>query len=207
MKYNQIYKNKNVWGEQPNELLQKIYRRLNTSTDFLDLGCGQGRDSLFMLKNGFRVDAVDNSQEGINKIKKFIKTNNLPVANINLFYSDVRNFNILKNKYDIINAFNSLQFLPKKEVQEMIENIKSNIKDKGYVIISGFTTYDPLYKKINNEKRCFFKPQELKNIFFDFHIIEYKEKIIEDKGHPGSPEPHQHGIVQLIAQKIKNSPK
>ncbi len=203
MKYNQIYKNNNVWGEQPNELLQRIYSQLNISANFLDLGCGQGRDSLFMLKNGFKVDAIDNSREGINKIKEFVQSNNLPVANINLFCSDIRNFNILKNKYDIINAFNSLQFLPKKEALKIIINIKSDIKNNGYIIISGFTTDDPLYKKMNNGKRCFFELQELKNIFFDFHIIEYKEKIIEDKGHPGSPEPHQHGVVKIIAQKIK----
>ncbi len=207
MKYNQIYKNKNVWGTQPNELLQKIYEHLKVGSYFLDLGCGQGRDSLFMLKNGFKIDTVDNSQEGINKIKEFAQSNNLSLVNINLFCSDIRNFNILKNKYDIINAFNSLQFLPKKETLKIIENIKNNIKGEGYVIISAFTTDDPLYKKMNTEKRCFFEPQELKNIFFDFHIIEYKEKIIEDKGHPGSPEPHQHGVVKIIAQKIKNSPK
>ncbi len=203
MNYNQIYKNNNVWGEQPNELLQKIYSQFNTGTNFLDLCCGQGRDSLFMLKNRFKVDAVDISREGINKIKEFVHSNNLPVVNINLFCSDIRNFNILKNKYDIINAFNSLQFLPKKEALKIIENIKSNIKSEGYVIISGFTTDDPLYKKMNNKKGCFFAPQELKNIFLGFHIIEYKEKIIKDKGHPGNPEPHRHGIVQLIAQKNK----
>lgn len=203
MKYNQIYKNNNVWGNQPNELLQKIYSQLNTGANFLDLGCGQGRDSLFMLQKGFKVDAIDNSQEGINKIKEFIQANNLPIDNINLFCNDIKNFNITKNKYDITNAFNSLQFLSKKEALKIIEDIKCNIKNNGYVIISGFTVNDPLYKKMNNDGRCFFESQELRKIFSDFNIIEYKEDIIEDKGHPGSPEPHQHGVVKIIAQKNK----
>ncbi len=201
MKYNQIYKNNNVWGNQPNVLLQKIYSRLKPATNFLDLGCGQGRDSLFMLQKGFNIDAVDNSQEGINKIKEIIHSNNLSIANINLFCNDIINFNILKNKYAIINAFNSLQFLPKEKSLKIIANIKNNIKNKGYIIISGFTTNDPLFKKTNNDKRCFFTPKELKILFSDFEIIEYREKNIKDDGHPGSPEPHQHGIVQLIAQK------
>lgn len=203
MGYNQIYQNNNIWGKQPNELLQKIYNQLNAGANFLDLGCGQGRDSLFMLQKGFKVDAVDNVQEGINKIQNFIQINSLPVDNINLFYSDIRNFNIAKNKYDIINAFNSLQFLPKKTALKIIEDIKYNIKNNGYVIISGFTVDDPLYKKINNDKRCFFESQELRKIFSDFNIIKYKEDIIKDKGHPGSPEPHQHGVVKIIAQKNK----
>ncbi len=203
MKYNQIYKNNNTWGKHPNELLQKICNLFNIGANFLDLGCGQGRDSLFMLQKGFKVDAVDNSQKAIEQIKKSIQADSLPIANINLFCSDISSFDITKNKYDIINAYNSLQFLPKKEALKMIESIKSNIKDNGYVIISGFTTSDPFYKKINNDKRCFLGPQELRKIFSDFNVIEYKEEIIKDKGHPGSPEPHTHGIVKMIAQKTK----
>ncbi|PIT93968.1 hypothetical protein COU00_01495 [Candidatus Falkowbacteria bacterium CG10_big_fil_rev_8_21_14_0_10_43_11] len=203
MKYNQIYKNNFVWGNKPNGLLQKIYKLNKVNSEFLDLGCGQGRDVLFMLEKGYKVTAVDNSQEGIKKIKELIQANNLLIANINLnlFCGDIKNFNIQKNKYVIINAFNSLQFLPKKEAVKIIEIIKKNIKNGGYVIISGFTINDPLYKKINNDKRCFFEPQELKKMFSDFHIILYKEEIIEDKGHAGSPEPHKHGIVKMIAQK------
>lgn len=159
-----------------------------------------------MLQKGFKVDAVDNSQEGINKIKEQIQVNNLLPTNITLFCDRIQNFNIAKDKYGIINAFNSLQFLSKQEALKIINNIKSNIKNNGYVIISSFTTNDPLYIKINNDKRCFFEPQELKKIFSDFNIIEYEEKIIEDKGHPGTPKPHHHGIVKLIAQKIRSIP-
>lgn len=201
MKYNQIYKNNNVWGNKPNELLQKIYKQLSTDLEFLDLGCGQGRDSLFMLQKGFKVTAIDNSQEDIKKIKEFIQTNSLPLSNINLFCKDIKSFNIKKNKYAIINIFNSLQFLPKKEAIKLIYKIKKTIKNKGYIIISGFTVSDPLYKKMNNGNRCFFKPQELKKLFSDFNIIFYEEKIILDKGHYGSSEPHRHGIVKMIAQK------
>lgn len=207
MNYDQIYKNKNVWGNQPNELLKKIYKRLNAGANFLDLGCGQGRDALFMALKGFKVTAIDRSQEGIKKIKEFIQAKKLSPVNINLFCEDIRNFNIEKNKYNLINAFNSLQFIPKKDALKIIGNIKSSVKNNGYIIISCFTTSDPLYKKRNNHTHCFFKPQELKKIFSDFNIIKYKEEIIKDKGHPGNPEPHTHGVVKMIAQKIKNIPK
>ena len=50
MRYNQIYKNNNVWGSQPNELLQKIYNQLKASSYFLDLGCGLGRHSILFAK-------------------------------------------------------------------------------------------------------------------------------------------------------------
>ncbi len=187
---------------KPNKLLQKIYKCVNMGGDFLDLGCGYGRDSLFMLQNGFKVTAVDSSCKDIEQLKEFIQCHNLPLSNINLLCKDIRTFDIQKDKYAIINVFNSLQFLSKKEALILIDKIKIALKNRGYIIISAFTTDDPLYKKTISNSRCFFKPQELKNKFSDFNIIFYEEKIIHDIAHPKSPEPHLHGIVRLIARKV-----
>lgn len=204
MRYNKIYKNNNnVWGNKPNELLQKIYTKVSAGSKFLDLGCGQGRDSLFMLKRGFKVAAIDNSQEGIKKIKKSIKTNNLPLSNIDLSCENIETFNIKRNEYAIINIFNSLHFLAKKDALKLIEKVKKAVKSQGYIIISGFTVNDPFYKTTAVNCRCFFELQELKGIFSYFNIIFYDEKEILDKGHPGKPEPHKHNVVKMIARKIK----
>lgn len=204
MNYNIYKKDNNSCENKPNNLLQKIYNKIDASGNFLDLGCGQGRDSLFILGKGFNVTMVDKSEEEIKRIKEYIQKNNLPKNKINLHCQDIGNYNIKDNKFDIINAFNSLQFLPKKESLRLIDKIKKSLKNKGYVIISSFTVNDPLYEKTTNDSRCFFESQELRKLFSDFNIIFYKEEVIEENGHPGYPEPHHHHLVRLIAQKIKN---
>lgn len=198
--YNKIYEKDHVWGDKPNELLLKIYNRAPAGSEFLDLGCGQGRDSLFMLRKRFKVTAVDNAREGINKIRESIKIKNLPKADIRLYCEDIQEFDITKNKYTIINAYNSLQFLSPKDARQLICKIKKALKNKGYVIISSFTTADSLYKK-KSRCRCFFEPQELKKLFSDFSLVFYREKEVTDKGHPGCPGPHKHSLVQVIARK------
>jgi len=67
MDYNQIYKTEHVWGKNSNELLKSIYTYIPAGSEFLDLGCGQGRDVLFMLQNGFKVTGIDNAEEGLIK--------------------------------------------------------------------------------------------------------------------------------------------
>lgn len=200
MKYDTIYqKNKNVWGKQPNTLLQKIYTKVDGTAEFLDLGCGQGRDSLFMLQKGFSVTAVDNSKEGIKKIREDIKNNSLQADKISLFCEDIKDFKIKKNKFSIINVFNSLQFLSKTDALSVIDKIKDGLLSGGYIIISGFINSNNQLQN-NNQDRGYFEVGELKNLFSNFQIIIYEEKMINDLGHPGCLESHQHYVVKMVAR-------
>jgi tellurite methyltransferase len=201
MNFNKIYKNNSkVWGKKPNKLLQKIYGQIDSGSEFLDLGSGQGRDSLFMLQKGFKVTAVDKSQEGIKSIKESIQVHNLPIANIDLYCEDIVAFKIKKNRYALINVINSLQFLSKKDALQIISKIKQAVKNQGYIIISSFTAIGTKNKKMTFDS-CFFEPQELKKLFSDFNIIFYDEREVLDKGHPENLKPHKHNIVNMIAQK------
>ncbi len=54
MSYNNLYQqDKNVWEQNPNKLLKLIWQKVKPGV-FLDLGSGQGRDALFMARQGFR---------------------------------------------------------------------------------------------------------------------------------------------------------
>ena len=201
MTYEQIYKQRTVWGSTPNELLLKIIDDLPAGSEFLDLGCGQGRDALYMVRQGFTVTAVDNSKEAIEQIEEYVEANNVSQKKIRLFCEDISTFKIQKNVFTIINAYNSLQFIPKIKSLDVIGRMKRSIQDEGFIIISAFTVKDPLYKKMGNDLRCFFEQDELKTMFSDFRILFYEEGTKEDKGHPGSPLPHTHDIVKMIAQR------
>lgn len=200
MKNQSLLKN-NICERKPNKLLRVVFNKIPAESEFLDLGCGRGWDSLFMLTEGFSVTAVDSSEEFIKQIANCIETKNLPRDKINLVCKDMRDFEIADNKYAVINAFNFLQFLPQKDALLLIDRIKNGLKIGGYAVISGFTTGDSLYKKSQPDRRCFFAHGELKNLFSDFAVILYKETIIADQGHPGEPLPHEHHVVRLIAKK------
>lgn len=197
MKYDEIYKNNDfVWGESPNRLLEMIADKADNSAPFLDLGCGQGRDSLFMLKKGFRVIAVDKSQEGLNKILETVNMAKLPEGMIELICGDVKGFSIKANGFSVINAFNVFQFMDKSDVLSVIGSIKNGLISGGYVVVSGF-----LSAPDKNTDKGFFKEGELKDLFSDFAPVFYEEKVIDDPGHPGCPNPHQHRVVKMISQK------
>lgn len=201
MDYNKLYsKYPNIWGLEPNSLLKTIAKNHKNGT-FLDLGSGQGRDAIWMLKQGYFVTALDNSERGLKNISKAVKDQRCKNESITIIHSNIEDFHINTEMYDIIQAFNSLQFISKDKALTVVENMKSGVQKGGYIIISGFTTKDALFKKYENDVRCFFAPNELENLFSNFNIILYEEKIKNDPGHPGFEEQHTHALVRIIAQK------
>lgn len=202
MNHNQFYqKNKNVWGGNPSQALQAAWKNFKSGNLFLDLGCGQGRDSLFMVKKGFKVTAVDSSEAAIKQLQKIVIQDNL--TNLKAVCCDAARFEIEPNKYDIINSNNLLQFLSKTDALRLIKNIQEKIKPGGFVILSSFTVNDPLYQSADKKKlKTYFKPQEMRKLFKGFKIVHYLEDLIPDKGHGNHPQPHQHGVIRIVAQKV-----
>jgi cyclopropane fatty-acyl-phospholipid synthase-like methyltransferase len=45
----------------------------------LELGCGQGRDTIFFASNGLDVVAMDSSQVAVDALSKIITEKNLPI--------------------------------------------------------------------------------------------------------------------------------
>jgi cyclopropane fatty-acyl-phospholipid synthase-like methyltransferase len=199
--YNKIYKsNKSVWGSKVNPIIGKALKFFKTKQGLkaLDLGCGQGKEAFFLAKKGFDVTAIDSSSAAIKQIKEKTKNYKLPIKSI---CRDVANYKIKKGGYDIIAAMNVLQFLEKKEVMNLINNVKAGLRNNGLAVLSAFTTKDAS-RQSKKKLRYYFKQGEMRYCFKDFKILYYSEKIISDSGHPSMPWPHQHGIVEIIVCKI-----
>ncbi|HPY99296.1 MAG TPA: methyltransferase domain-containing protein [bacterium] len=198
-KYNKIYSSSNVSEDiKPSQILSLIWRNFLPNSKILDLGCGQGTDSLFLSKNGFWVTAIDSSDIAIDQIK--IKKDKFKLDNLELICGDINNFNIEKNKYQVIICRNVLNFLDKDKSLKILNNLQNNIQKDSYIIIEVFTKNDPSFLS-DNKFASYFEEQELLNIFSSYKIFYYLENTILDPGHPGFPNPHKHGVARIIAQK------
>jgi tellurite methyltransferase len=181
----------------PNKNLQAIWSQLPLRGEVLDLGFGRGHDSLFLADEGFNVTAIDKDRNNCDQLARIISEKG--IKNIQMICKNIEDFEIGKEKYSLINAINVIQFLEKSSGLEMIQKIKRGIINGGYVIINAFTKQDPMFSR--RPQNCIFDKDELKNLFADFEIIIYEEKIVDDHGHHGYEQPHQHGIVLIIAKK------
>lgn len=189
----------------------KRYLNLIPGKEILDLGIGQGRNSIPLVELGYNVTGVDYSTKCLEICK-----NSCP--KLNLIQSDIRAFSIEKNKFDLISSRCVLHFFHKEDTYKIIKNIKENLKVNGLVYIYVFSLEDPkltrhinspnfevlenniLHNIVNDTYVSFFTKKELLDLFSDFETISIAEEYCLDQG---GEFPHYSGIIKYIGKKIE----
>ena len=108
-------------------LQKEFLEMLPAGGRILDLGCGPGRDTRLFLERGFRVTAVDGSEELCRLAEAFT---GLPVI-----HSTFQEFRPGES-YDGIWACASLLHLPKEEIVRVIERLSPFLREGGVFYMS-----------------------------------------------------------------------
>ncbi|OGP75068.1 MAG: hypothetical protein A2V86_10095 [Deltaproteobacteria bacterium RBG_16_49_23] len=173
-----------AFGREPNPFLKKHIRLLPKGKT-LDIAAGEGRNAVFLARQGFDVDAMDISEKGLKKAQKFAKEMGVKIHTLSV---DLDTYKIDREKYDLIANFYFLK-------RSLIPQIKKGLKKGGRVI---FETYTLEHRTLGTggpkHARYFLKPNELLRIFKDFHILYYREGIFKEGG-------RRKAVASLIAEK------
>lgn len=175
----------------------------------LDLGCGEGRYSLFLAQLGCKVTSVDASNVALRKLAHIARERNLSIGTVE---SDLEKYTFEKTRFDIVIAATILDHLGDNLRQKIASGIIETLKTGGIVYANVFTTLDPGYiarvKQSVNENlgisdtaMCiehYFESKELYNLFSSLEIFSYYEGVELDLSHG---KPHNHGWACLFARK------
>ena len=198
------------YGNEVRLEFEQFIKKLNCREYIaLELGCGEGRYSLFLSNFVKSVTSIDCSSVGINKLQNIAVKKSLNIISL---CEDINTSKFSNNKYDIVIMATLLDHLDCLEQRNLMAKVFNSMKSGGIVYANVFTTEDPGFKK-NNAKvskevdnisetsfaiRHYFKPSELKNLFSKFDILEYNEFIEKDISHGPV---HSHGWAYIIARK------
>lgn len=110
-----------TFGSEPNNTIMEFENLINKSGNILDVGCGDGKNSLYLAKRGFiHIDAFDLSQNAINKLQILAHKEDI---NINAWVDDLCFFDF-KKTYDLIYSFGTLHFVNKDNWHKFIVKAK-----------------------------------------------------------------------------------
>ena len=97
------------WGLEPGSFLEDLINLCPPSEDkkVLDIGCGEGKDAVYMAQKGYDVTAFDLTENGIRKTVSLAKNKGVK---INAYVDDINTFTT-DEQFDIIYSTGTVQYL------------------------------------------------------------------------------------------------
>lgn len=139
----------------------------------LDLGCGQGRNSLFLADRGFDVTSYDLSPNMIESLLGIIAKEG--IRNIHVEQYDINHAEI-KGQYDLIMSTVVLMFVNRDNIPAIIKDMQNHTNTNGYnLIVSAMSTEAYPF----TDFPFTFSEGELQKYYQDWEIIHYNENVGE----------------------------
>ena len=165
--------------------------KCNPSTA-IELGCGAGNDTVYLIKNGWNVLAVDkeNVEERIAK--------RLTSEELQRFKFKQQSFeNIRLEKTKLIVANYSLPFCNKDKFEDLWNDIKLNIQKDGYFIGNFFGINDSWH--MSKAEMKFLSKEQVIDLFSDFEILLFRE--VEEDGKTGLGKMKHWHVFHVISRR------
>lgn len=122
-----------VYGTNPNTFLEENVSFIPKGR-VLSLAEGEGRNAVFLAKNGYDVTAIDASSVGIEKAKKLAHENKVT---INFIHADLNEYLIGENQWDgIVSIFCPLPSALRKKLHR---KVVAGLKKNGVLLLEAYT--------------------------------------------------------------------
>ena len=203
-----------IWGDRQSELANiavkylKSHQSGNKYLSILDIGCGYGRDCLYLAKLlNCNVFGIDTSQNAI----EILKNSTIDPYTKAIQFRCVDFKDLDHCKYDIVFASNLYQILQRKQREEFRKKIAGLLKPEGLLFLNNLSTSDPEeYGKgepcpdennsfINNKYLHFCTREELEE---DFKFLSIKELYEQEYNEPRAHGKTHHHISWILIAEL-----
>jgi cyclopropane fatty-acyl-phospholipid synthase-like methyltransferase len=191
--WDNIYKNYQKGGEAwatLSEEIHPIFEQFLSQANFelkhvLDIGCGTGKYLKILQTRGFQTDGIDSSDTAVEMTKKTLDDNSM-ISCVNMF-----DFEIPKNKYDLVISISTIHHGTKEQVQKLIDRVYEAIVKNGRIFITvpdlesskkwntfkdhqevAEGTFSPLSGPEKGLPHSFFTKEETKKLFSKFKDLQ-----------------------------------
>ncbi len=151
-----------LWLDEYKEILES-----NKDNEILDLGCGIGADTLYLIERGYNVLSCDFSNEALKSIQ-----DNIPNSKT-LYLDMMKKFPIKDNTYSLIIADLSLHYFDNETTIHIMREIKRILNNNGILLsrvasVNDFNFGAGVGEEL--ERNYYFEGDYTKR-FFDFEDI------------------------------------
>jgi SAM-dependent methyltransferase len=148
----------------------------------LELGCGPGRNALYLAAKGFHVDAVDQSGEGLQWARERASEQGI---NVNFIQANIFDLKVDDGTYDFVYDSGCLHHIAPHRRIGYVELVKKALKPGGAFALTCFVQGGELggsdlsdwdvYRVKSLRGGLGFTEEKLKNIFHEFEVVEIRK--------------------------------
>ena len=185
-----------IFGTEPNVWLAQHADLLKPGMRVLAVADGEGRNSVWMAKQGLQVDAFDISPVGVEKAKKLAQQQGVDV---NFSIHSIEDYPWTTGDYDAVVAI-FIQFADPDTRAALFKRMKSALKPDGVLLLQGYTPKQLEYKTGGPPNLSHLYTEDLlQEAFSDLDISEllaYEQVLTEGTQHHG-----QSALIGMVARK------
>ena len=185
-----------LFGTEPNEYLRAHAGQLPSGGRVLCVADGEGRNSVWLARQGLQVDAFDIAEVGVEKARQLAAAANVPV---NYTVADCDTWPWPVAAYDAVVAI-FIQFADPALRERLFARMAAALKPGGVLVLQGYTPKQLDYKTGGPPILShLYTVDMLRAAFSTLEIIELKEyeaDLTEGSQHAG-----QSALVGMIARK------
>ena len=151
----------------------------------LDLGCGEGFNTIGLAKLGAKVTAVDRQAAMIERTQKLADKEKVTIVTE---VAKIQDFQP-NTKYDIVLFTHVLHFIPSENRESVVQKAVDSVKTGGVLVFADLEDDFPVSVKCLSLLEASLKD------------IEIERFSVKDEPHLGANYPHQHRVIYLIGTK------
>jgi SAM-dependent methyltransferase len=186
-----------IFGKEPNEyLVETAARFLKKNDRVLCIADGEGRNGVWLAKQGMQVVGFDASDIALVKAKQFAKDNQVEVEYL---FSGTDSFDWQANAYDAVAAI-FIQFADPAMRERIFQNVYQTLKPGGIFILQGYTPKQLDYKTGGPSAiEHLYTEESIRGLVKNFEVLElvsYEKVLNEGARHSG-----MSALLGLVARK------
>jgi SAM-dependent methyltransferase len=131
--YEKLYQEqRHALGEPTKEFVTFFDQYEKENAAVLDVGCGQGRDALFIARRGHQVTGLDISRTGVAQLLEDALREGLPIQ---AHVADLRDY-APQETYDVLLIDRTLHMLDRETRLQVLERLLRATREGGYLLIA-----------------------------------------------------------------------
>lgn len=185
------------WGTDPSRLARRTIDQLSGDPHgrrLLDLGAGEGRDSVYFAEHGFEVYAVDVSPAGLEKATRLARARGVEITTIE---GDANEFTFPK-PVDIVFSTGAVQFIEPEVRPRQFRRFRRATNPGGLHAIFAFVDHpDVPPAPDTTPDQYLLDRDELQGYYADWETVHSEEIIFKDDS---GGIPHRHAARIHLAR-------